>query len=354
LFKHREVYLLNIETQKFLTELENCKLCEWQCGVNRITGELGVCRISIPHVASCQLHPAPPQSYTIFMAGCNFKCLNCQNYSIAHYPDTKTVIRGYVNPKELAKESINAINSSMGQFIGADRIFFSGGEPTIHLPYIEKIVEEARKIDPETKINFDTNGFLTMKSLKRVLKFTTSITFDIKAYNDDVHKALTGAPSEPVLRNAEYIAKHARDKLWEYRILVIPGIVDVEEIKAICEFMASIDPTLPVCFLVFRPNFVLDQYMGATWKLMDKTVEIAHKTGLVRVNWSGRPNIPGYEPKDFEKLKTKVSKYYEHEWALKAAAYALKTGCKTHPRNCGICNMKHKCPIKNYIPTRIT
>jgi len=277
LFKHREVYLLNIETQKFLTELENCKLCEWQCGVNRITGELGVCRISIPHVASCQLHPAPPQSYTIFMAGCNFKCLNCQNYSIAHYPDTKTVIRGYVNPKELAKESINAINSSMGQFIGADRIFFSGGEPTIHLPYIEKIVEEARKIDPETKINFDTNGFLTMKSLKRVLKFTTSITFDIKAYNDDVHKALTGAPSEPVLRNAEYIAKHARDKLWEYRILVIPGIVDVEEIKAICEFMASIDPTLPVCFLVFRPNFVLDQYMGATWKLMDKTVEIAIK-----------------------------------------------------------------------------
>ena len=142
----------------------------------------------------------------------------------------------------------------MGQFIGADRIFFSGGEPTIHLPYIEKIVEEARKIDPETKVNFDTNGFLTMNSLKRVLKFTTSITFDIKAYNDDVHRALTGAPSEPVLRNAEYIAKHARDKLWEYRILVVPGIVDVEEIQAICEFIASMDPTLPVCFLVFRPN----------------------------------------------------------------------------------------------------
>ena len=349
-----EVFSLNNEVPKFLTELENCKLCEWQCGVNRITGELGVCKMGIPQVASCQLHPAPPQSYTIFMAGCNFKCLNCQNWTIAHYPDTNTVIRGYVDPKELAKESLAAINSPMGQFIGADRIFFSGGEPTIHLPYIEKIVEEARKIGPETKVNFDTNGFLTMNSLKRVLKFTTSITFDIKAYNDDVHRALTGAPSEPVLRNAEYIAKHARDKLWEYRILVVPGIVDVEEVQAVCEFIASIDPTLPVCFLVFRPNFVLDQCMGATWKLMDKVVEVARKAGLIKVDWAGRPNIPGYELKNFERLKAKISKYYEHEWALKAAVYALKAGCKTHPRNCGTCNIKLHCPLKKYTPARTT
>ena len=146
---------------KFLEELENCKLCEWQCGVDRLSGELGVCKMGVPQVASCQLHPAPPQSYTIFTAGCNFKCLNCQNCFIAHYPDIETPIRGYVDPKELAIESIVAIKSSIGKLIGADRIFFSGGEPTIHLPYIEKIVEEARKIDPETKVNFDTNGFLT-------------------------------------------------------------------------------------------------------------------------------------------------------------------------------------------------
>ncbi|MEQ9715240.1 MAG: radical SAM protein [Candidatus Asgardarchaeia archaeon] len=345
---------MDTEMPKFLEELENCKLCEWQCGVDRLSGELGVCKMGVPQVASCQLHPAPPQSYTIFTAGCNFKCLNCQNCFIAHYPDIETPIRGYVDPKELAIESIAAIKSSIGKLIGADRIFFSGGEPTIHLPYIEKIVEEARKIDPETKVNFDTNGFLTMDSLRRVLRFTTSITFDIKAYNDDVHRALTGAPSEPVLSNAEYIARYARDKLWEYRILVIPGIIDVDEIKAICEFIASIDPSLPICFLAFRPNFVLDQHMGATWKLMNKAVEIARKVGLTNVNWAGGTNIPGYELKDYDKLKTKISGYYKHEWALKAAVYAFKVGCRTHPRNCGSCNIKLSCPVKKYVPERVT
>ena len=39
----------------------------------------------------------------------------------------------------------------------ADRIFFSGGEATIHLPYIEKVVEEARKIEPNIKVNFSSS-----------------------------------------------------------------------------------------------------------------------------------------------------------------------------------------------------
>jgi len=63
-----------------LQDLENCQLCEWRCGVNRLKGELGICRVAEPLVASATLHPAPPSSYTIFMAGCNFKCLHCQKY----------------------------------------------------------------------------------------------------------------------------------------------------------------------------------------------------------------------------------------------------------------------------------
>ena len=47
----------------FLQELDACELCEHR----------------LPTVASAALHPAPPESYTVFMAGCNYKCLNCQN-----------------------------------------------------------------------------------------------------------------------------------------------------------------------------------------------------------------------------------------------------------------------------------
>ena len=48
--------------------------------------------MGIPRVASRTLHPAPPESYTIFMTGYNFRCLYCQNWAIAHYPDSGGMI----------------------------------------------------------------------------------------------------------------------------------------------------------------------------------------------------------------------------------------------------------------------
>ncbi|MBW2120968.1 MAG: hypothetical protein JRH07_03870, partial [Deltaproteobacteria bacterium] len=57
----------------FLKELAACELCEHRCRVNRLAGEKGVCRVDMPVVASATLHPAPPESYTVFMAGCNYK-----------------------------------------------------------------------------------------------------------------------------------------------------------------------------------------------------------------------------------------------------------------------------------------
>jgi pyruvate formate lyase activating enzyme len=254
-------------------------------------------------------------------------------------------------PKMLAVEAIAMINSPAGRMIGADRIFFSGGEPTIHLPYIEEIVKEARAIDSSAKVNFDTNGFLTPQSLKRMLEFTTSVTYDIKAYNEETHRALTGAPAEPVLRNAEYIARFAREKLWEFRILVIPEIVDREEIADICHFIASLDPSLPVCFLAFRPNFILDKHRGATLELLEAAVEIARKSGIENAYWVGRSDIQGYNINNIGLMK-QLAAIYKLAGARIAGSLALYHGCKTHPRNCGGCNYKHQCSIKSYKPIR--
>ncbi|MBT8406679.1 MAG: radical SAM protein, partial [Deltaproteobacteria bacterium] len=211
--------------------------------------------MSGPIVASRTLHPAPPESYTIFVAGCNFKCLGCQNWTISQFPDNGMGVDGYVAPESLALESISRLESTSGTLMGADRIFFSGGEPTIHLPFIERVVAEARRFRPNLKVNFDTNGFMTEESLKRVLSFTTSITFDLKGFYDDTMRAISGAPAGPVLRNAEIVARTASDKLWEYRIVAIPE-VNEEDIDPLCRFLAAISKELPVAFLAFRPNFV--------------------------------------------------------------------------------------------------
>jgi len=306
--------------------------------------------MGLPTVAVCQLHPAPPQSYTVFLAGCNFRCLNCQNWFIAHQPGRWEPVRGFVDPMELAREGLEAIRSPMGRWMGADRLFFSGGEPTIHLPYVEVVMRAARKLDPSAKANFDTNGFLTRTSLERVLSFTTSITFDLKAFHDDVHRAVTGAPVEPVLRNAEYVARHAKDKLWEFRTLVIPGVVAEEEVRAIALFLASIDPSLPLCLLVFRPNFVMDQHPGATDRLMLRCLKIAREAGLENVTWSGSPNIPGVPPS----VHPEVEARYPRRESRIAATYAYRVGCRTHPRFCGTCTLRSRCPVRQYVPYRTT
>jgi uncharacterized Fe-S radical SAM superfamily protein PflX len=40
-------------------DLKNCTLCEHRCGVNRLKGETGICRMTLPQAASATLHPAP-------------------------------------------------------------------------------------------------------------------------------------------------------------------------------------------------------------------------------------------------------------------------------------------------------
>jgi len=338
------------EVYNNMQELHDCKLCSWECGVDRLGDERGVCLLNLPEVASFQLHPAPPASFTVFTVSCNFKCLNCQNYEIAHgYIRDSTQSLGWVNPRPIAKEGLRAINSWSGKLIGADRLFFSGGSPTVSLPWVEQVVAEAKKIDPTVKVNFDTNGFSTKESFKRILYISDSITFDIKAISDLLHQQLTGGPVEPVLRNVETMAHH-REKLWEFRILVIPGIIDQTEIANIAEFITNLNPTLPVCFLTFRPNFCLDIHPGATIKLMKQAIKIAKEKGLEAVSWAGFTDISGTPIE----IDLSIQAKFQREEEQIAATYAMRAGCQTTPRACGACVRKLDCPLKSYVPIRST
>ncbi len=321
-------------------ELENCRLCAWECGKDRLAGETGVCGLTLPLVAYSSLHPAPPASYDAFMAGCNLRCLSCQNWRIAGYPQNSMAeTEGYYPPKVWAEKGVQALRSPQARLIGADRLFFTGGEPTPSLPWVEAVVQEARAIDPAVKVNYDTNGFLTMESLRRVLDLTTSITYDIKAVREETFSALTGGFVEPVLRNAEEIGRRAKDKLWEFRVLAIEGVHD-DEIQELCEFVASIDPGLPLCFLAFRPNFVMESVGGSSRHFMERCVEVGRRVGLENVSWSGLPGIP--------RSSRGISQTGD------PSKLAGDAGCVMSQRICGDCVIAHECPVKAYVARRLT
>jgi pyruvate formate lyase activating enzyme len=195
------------------------------------------------------------------------------------------------------------------------------------------------------KVNFDTNGYLTNASLRKVLKFTTSSTYDIKAFNDEVHLALTGASSQPVRRNAKYTGRFAKDKLWEYRILVIPKINEAE-IEPLCCFISDIDADLPVCFLAFRPNYVLEYHPGAAAELMNRCVNIAKKSGLKNAYWPGQTGISGFISAPHKKVVSAC----QMAGGRLAGTYAYAAGCRTHMRNCAGCSSHQACPVKRYVP----
>lgn len=72
--------------------LRDCRLCPRDCGVDRLAGELGVCKTGeLPRVSSYFPHygEEPPLvgsygSGTIFFSYCSLKCIFCQNYTISH------------------------------------------------------------------------------------------------------------------------------------------------------------------------------------------------------------------------------------------------------------------------------
>lgn len=327
----------------WMADFRRCELCMWRCGVDRLAGEFGPCGQSWPQIASAALHPAPPASFTIFIAGCNFTCLHCQNWTIAFCPPSE---EPPPEPREVALASVRWLMTAEAMLMGADRLFFSGGCPTTALPYIEAVVSEARNVYPPVGVNFDTNGFMTPESLERVARFATSITFDLRAVDDEINQALCGAPAEPVLANAETVARRHRELLYEFRILVVPGINE-EEIEPLCRFISRLGSDLPVCFLAFRPNFVLEDHPGADRDVMEKAVETARKAGLTHVTWSGSPEISG-------RTTTSRNDSYLQEGARLAGAAAEAAGCPTHPRLCGACPELFDCPLEAYQPARST
>jgi putative pyruvate formate lyase activating enzyme len=92
--RDRKIALLEERTQGALALLDDCTICPRDCHVDRNAGSIkGICGVdSRLKVSSANLHfgEEPPisgtrGSGTIFLSGCNLKCVYCQNYPISQY-----------------------------------------------------------------------------------------------------------------------------------------------------------------------------------------------------------------------------------------------------------------------------
>ena len=219
------------------------------------------------------------KNLAVFYHGCSFDCLFCQNWTHRERVwDEKRV-----TPEELAKAVDDRTSC----------ICYFGGDPTPQLPHSllvsKRAIERAR--GRILRICWETNGSMNPDLLKEMVELSLAsggcIKFDIKAWNDSLHRALCGVSNERTKENFEWVAqwikKRPEPPLLIASTLLVPGYIDEEEVRGISTWVASLDPDIPYALLAFYPQFFFKDLPVTPRDLAIRCKEVAQGEGLRRV-----------------------------------------------------------------------
>ncbi len=141
--------------------------------------------------------------------GCNMRCDFCQNYHISQIiPES---IMADATPNEIAN---NALSTQRN--IG---IAFTYNEPVIWFEFVKDTATMVKNKGLYTALV--TNGYINPDPLNELLEVTDAFNVDLKAFNNDFYKRLTGASLEPVKSTLKQIIKAGRH--LEITTLLITG-----------------------------------------------------------------------------------------------------------------------------------
>jgi putative pyruvate formate lyase activating enzyme len=159
--------------------LSPCQLCPHQCGVDRLNGERGICRMGdLAKVSSWNLHAweEPPisgtrGSGTIFFSGCTGRCRFCQNYPISQlgYGDVISVERLAEMMLELQRKGAHNLN-----FV----------TPTHFMPHVLAALSHAIAGGLRLPLVYNTSGYERAKAL-RLLEGVVDLWLPDAKYADD-------------------------------------------------------------------------------------------------------------------------------------------------------------------------
>lgn len=146
---------------KNMNKYENCLLCPRKCGINRRTGQTGVCGVSSEiKVARAALHyweepciSGKRGSGAVFFSGCSLHCVFCQNREISDGKAGKVISKERLSDIfiELADKGANNINLvTPGQYI----------------PDIVWAVNDAKSRGMKLPIIYNTSGYENVTELK--------------------------------------------------------------------------------------------------------------------------------------------------------------------------------------------
>lgn len=225
---------------------------------------------------------APEHGYTnlaVFCQACSFDCLFCQNW---HFKANGTALE-----RHTAEELAAAVNER------TRCICFFGGDPTCQ---VEGALSAARLARHEhaaciLRICWETNGSVSHAALKQMARISLEsggcIKFDLKAWDDALHRALCGVSNRRTLENFEYLSGWVRRRpdppLLIASTLLVPGYVDAEQVSRIASFIARLNRSIPYALLAFHPAFEMSDLPVTPREEALLCLEAARAAGLKRV-----------------------------------------------------------------------
>lgn len=114
-------------------------------------------------------------------------------------------------------------------------VTFSGGEAMMQIEFLKELLQRCREAGIHTAV--DTAGNLPFEQFEKIMPYTNLFLYDIKAFNSDVHKKLTGVPNHHILRNLPLLIQNKAEVI--VRVPCIPG-GNLDEMEDIAEYLKSV------------------------------------------------------------------------------------------------------------------
>ncbi len=226
--------------------------------------------------------PGPERGYknlAVFFHACSFNCLYCQNWQFKH----ETFSPG----RAFARDLVSDVDER------TSCICYFGGDPSPQLPFsleVSKLALDENK-GRILRICWETNGSMNERLLDEMMETSINsggcVKFDLKAWDENLHMALTGISNKRTLGNFT----RAGDRIKQRPVpppllastLLVPGYIDKEEISNIARFIASINPEIPYSLLAFCPHFYMSDMPLTTKDFADSCRSVALEAGLKNV-----------------------------------------------------------------------
>ena len=242
-----------------------CRLCPRRCGVDRASGQIGVCGMpDIIYISRCAPHmwEEPPisgtrGSGTVFFTGCNLRCVFCQNRTISRegigYPVTEEeLIHKILELQEQGVHNINLVT------------------PTHYTVQLARVLE---KVKPRLQIPvvWNSSGYESVEALRLMDGLVDIYLPDFKYMSPELAASYSSAPdyadvaTEAVKEMYRQTGKVTLDtdgimtRGMILRHLVLPGCR--ADSMAVLRHIANILPPAHIRVSVMRqytPDFAMD------------------------------------------------------------------------------------------------